>query len=277
MKKIVVEKEIILFEFLKLKLNNLSKNSIKNLLTKKLVYVNNKCITKYDYLLNINDVVEIKNTNDIDIIYEDKNIIVVNKPYGLLTVSTEKEKVKTLYHMVSEYVKRVNKNNKIFIVHRLDKDTSGLVMFAKNEKVKDLYQKSWNNIVNKRCYYAIVNGKMKNTEGAIESYLKENNNHIVYVTKNKNEGKLAITEYKVLKEKNNKTLLDINIKTGRKNQIRVHMKENNTPIIGDTKYGIKEKSKRMYLHSYKLEIMDPITKKNIKFETDIPNEFKALF
>ena len=102
MKKIVVEKEIILFEFLKLKLNNLSKNSIKNLLTKKLVYVNNKCITKYDYLLNINDVVEIKNTNDIDIIYEDKNIIVVNKPYGLLTVSTEKEKVKTLYHMVSE-------------------------------------------------------------------------------------------------------------------------------------------------------------------------------
>lgn len=277
MKKIVVEKEIILFEFLKLKLNNLSKNSIKNLLTKKLVYVNNKCITKYDYLLNINDIVEIKNTNDIDIIYEDKNIIVVNKPYGLLTVSTEKVKVKTLYHMVSEYVKRVNKNNKIFIVHRLDKDTSGLVMFAKSEKVKDLYQKSWNNIVNKRCYYAIVNGKMKNAEGLIESYLKENNNHIVYVTKNKNEGKLAITEYKVLKEKNNKTLLDINIKTGRKNQIRVHMKENNTPIIGDIKYGIKEKSKRMYLHAYKLELIDPITKKNIKFETDIPNEFKALF
>lgn len=277
MKKIVVEKEIILFEFLKLKLNNLSKNSIKNLLTKKNVYVNNKCITKYDYLLNINDIVEIKNTNDIDIIYEDKNIIVVNKPYGLLTVSTEKEKVKTLYHMVSEYVKRVNKNNKIFIVHRLDKDTSGLVMFAKSEKVKKLYQKSWNNIVNKRCYYAIVNGKMKNTEGVIESYLKENNNHIVYVTKNKNEGKLAITEYKVLNEKNNKTLLDINIKTGKKNQIRVHMKENNTPIIGDTKYGIKEKNKRMYLHAYKLELIDPITKKKIKFETNIPNEFKALF
>lgn len=276
MKKIIVKEEITLFEFLKTNLNK-SKNTIKNLLTKKLIYVNDNFITKFDYLLKEGDIVFVKTASDIDIIYEDKNIIVVNKPYGLLTVSTEKEKVKTLYHMVSEYVKRANKNNKIFIIHRLDKDTSGIVMFAKSEKIKDLYQKSWNSIVKKRCYFAIINGKMNSSEGVITSYLKENNNHIVYSSKNKADGKLAITEYKVLKEKNNKTLLDINIKTGRKNQIRVHLKENNTPIIGDTKYGIKDNIKRMYLHAYKLELTDPITKKNVKFETELPKEFEALF
>ncbi len=277
MKKLIVEKEIILFEFLKFKLNNLSKNSIKNLLKNKYVFVNNKCITKYDYLLKKGDLVIIKSSNDIDIIYEDKNIIVVNKPYNLLTISTLNEKNKTLYHMVSNYVKESNKNNKIFIIHRLDKDTSGIVMFAKSEKIKNLYQDNWNDIVINRCYYAIVNGKVNN-KGVIKSYLKEDKNNIVYSTKNEKEGKLAITEYEVLKEKNNKTLLNINIKTGRKNQIRVHMKENNTPILGDNKYGIKDKNiKRMYLHAYKLELINPLNKKVISFKTDIPEEFKALF
>ncbi|MBP3635075.1 MAG: RluA family pseudouridine synthase [Bacilli bacterium] len=278
MKKYIVKENTILFEFLKSNLSNLSKNSIKNLLHNNLVYVNDKCITKYDYLLKLNDRVVIKKSNDIDIIYEDKNIIVINKPCGLLTISTDKEKVKTLYHLVYEYVKKINKNNKIFIVHRLDKDTSGIVMFAKSEKIKNMYQDNWNEIVKERRYYAIINGKMNKKEGTIKSYLKENNNHIVYSVKNKNEGKLAITDYKVLKENHNQSLLDINIKTGRKNQIRVHMRENNTPILGDSKYGIKEKStKRMYLHAYKLELMDPITKKIIIFETGIPNEFNILY
>ena len=275
MKKFVIKEEITLFDYLRKNLNK-SKNTIKNLLTKKLVYVNDKCITKYDYLLKLDDIVDIKITNDIDVIYEDKNIIVVNKPYGLLTVSTEKEKVKTLYHMTSEYVKKSNKNNKIFIVHRLDKDTSGIVLFAKNEKIKNIYQDLWNDIVKKRCYYAVINGKMNNRKGVIKSYLKENKNHIVYVS-NKYNGKFAVTEYKVLKEKNNRSLIDINIKTGRKNQIRVHMKENNTPILGDNKYGIKNNAKRMYLHAYKLELIDPLTKKFIKFETKLPKEFEALF
>ena len=139
MKKYISKEEIALFDFLK---NNISisKNSIKNLLHDKYVYVNDTCISKYDYLLKKDDIIEIKSTNDIDIIYEDKNIIVVNKPYGLLTVSTEKEKNKTLYKLVSNYVKEKNKNNKIFIINRIDKDTSGIVMFSKNEKIKKLYQ-----------------------------------------------------------------------------------------------------------------------------------------
>ena len=272
MKKFIVEKEIILFDYLKEKLNNLSKNSVKNLLHDKYIYVNDVCITKYDYLLKINDVVSVKSSNELDIIYEDNDIIVVNKKEGLLTISTGKEKNNTLYNMVSNYVKRLNKKNKIFIINRIDKDTSGIVMLAKSEKVKNMYQDKWNNIVLGRHYYAIVEGKFKIKEGKIESYLFEDKNYIVHSCNDKNKGKLAITEYKVIKEKNNKTLLDINIKTGRKNQIRVHMKENNTPIIGDNKYGIKSKG-RMYLHAYKLEVINPKTNKKMIFETKIPNNF----
>ena len=266
-----VDKEVIIYDFLKEKMT-LSKNSIKNLLTNKYVYVNKKCVTKYDYNLKKNDIVEIKSTNDLDIIYEDKNIIVVNKPYGLLTVSTPNEKEKTLYKMVSNYVKKTNKNNKIFIINRIDKDTSGIVMFSKSEIIKKIYQDNWNNLVKSRNYLAIVKGILNKKEGEIKSNLLEDKNHIVHSSKN---GKLAITRYKVLKEKNGLSLLDINILTGRKNQIRVHMKENNTPILGDSKYGKKEKT-RMYLHAYKLSIINPINKKNMEFKTNIPNEFNKI-
>jgi len=271
MKKYIVDKEIILYDFLKENLT-ISKNSVKNILHDKYVYVDNKCITKYDYLLKKDNIVEIKTTTDIDIIYEDKDILVVNKSYGLLTISTNKENEKTLYKMVSDYVKRTNKNNKIFIINRIDKDTSGIVMFAKNKKIKDLYQNNWNDIVKERKYYAITDGILNKKEGTFKSYLYEDNNHIVHSSKN---GKLAITNYKVLKEKDNKSLLDINILTGRKNQIRVHLKDNKTPIYGDSKYGKKIKG-RMYLHAYKLVLINPINKKLITFETIIPKEFNKI-
>ena len=268
MKKYIVNNEIILFDFLK---NNLtiSKNSIKNLLKDKYIYVNDECITKYDYNLKENDILEIKSTKNIDIIYEDKDIIVVNKPYGMLTVSSQTEKDKTLYKLVSSYVKEKNKNNKIFIINRIDKDTSGIVMFSKSENIKNMYQENWNDIVKMRKYIAIIDGILKEKEGTIKSYLKEDKNHIVHSSK---EGKLAITNYKVLKEKNNLSKVDINILTGRKNQIRVHFKEKNAPILGDSKYG-KKTNKRMYLHAYKLSLINPKTKKIMNFETNIPKEF----
>lgn len=278
MEKYIVKEDETLFLFLRKTLSNISKNSVKNILHNDKVYVNNNLITKYDYIVKKGDIVEIKEKikNDIEIIYEDKYIIVVNKPSGLLTVSTNKEKVKTLYHLVMEYLKNKNKNSKIFIIYRLDRDTSGVIMFAKNEKVKHLYQDNWNSLVKKRCYLAITDGKMKKSEGTIKSYLTEKNG-FVYSTNEKN-GKLSITEYKVLKEKNNLSLLDINIKTGRKNQIRVHMSENKTPILGDIKYGSKSKViNRLALHAYKLELINPITNKLVTFESEIPKEFKMLF
>lgn len=278
MEKYIVKENEILIEFLKKTFSNLSKNSVKSLLHNEKVFVNGNMTTKYNYELNIGDVVEIREkiAKNIDIIYEDKDIIVINKPSGLLTVATEKEKNKTAYHLVMEYLKKKNKNNRIFIIHRLDKDTSGIIMFAKNERAKHLYQDNWNDIVKKRCYYAVIDGKMENKEGTIKSYLKEKGN-MVYSVKDRS-GKLAITEYKVLKERKNISLLDINLKTGRKNQIRVHMKENKTPILGDLKYGEKSKLiNRLALHAYKLELVNPVTKKLLTFEINMPNEFKTLF
>jgi 23S rRNA pseudouridine1911/1915/1917 synthase len=278
MEKYIVKENEILIEFLKKMFSNLSKNSVKSLLHNEKVFVNGNMTTKYNYELNIGDVVEIREkvAKNIDIIYEDKDIIVINKPSGLLTVATEKEKNKTAYHLVMEYLKKKNKNNRIFIIHRLDKDTSGIIMFAKNERAKHLYQDNWNDIVKKRCYYAVIDGKMENKEGTIKSYLKENGN-MVYSVKDRS-GKLAITEYKVLKERKNISLLDINLKTGRKNQIRVHMKENKTPILGDLKYGEKSKLiNRLALHAYKLELINPVTKKLLIFEASMPNEIKTLF
>ena len=276
MEKYIVKENEILIEFLKKMFSNLSKNSVKSLLHNEKVFVNGNMTTKYNYELNVGDVVEIREkvAKNIDIIYEDKDIIVINKPSGLLTVATEKEKNKTAYHLVMEYLKKKNKNNRIFIIHRLDKDTSGIIMFAKNERAKHL--DNWNDIVKKRCYYAVIAGKMESKEGTIKSYLKENGN-MVYSVKDRS-GKLAITEYKVLKERKNISLLDINLKTGRKNQIRVHMKENKTPILGDLKYGEKSKLiNRLALHAYKLELINPVTKKLLTFEINMPNEFKMLF
>lgn len=243
----------------------------KAILANKSILINNKIITKYNYLLNINDKILInkKNKTDLEIIYEDKDIIVLNKDTNLLTISTENEKEKTLYHMVSEYVKQKNKNNKIFVIHRLDKDTSGIVMFAKSLKIKELYQNNWDDLVKKRKYYAVVNGILES--GYIETYLKEDKNHFVYSSKT---GKIAKTEYKALKTNNN-TLLDINILTGRKNQIRVHMKDLNHSIIGDKKYG-NVKGKRMYLHAYELDIINPVTKKLMIFKLDLPKSFKEV-
>ena len=278
MEKYIVKENEILIGFLKKTFSNLSKNSVKSLLHNEKVFVNGNMTTKYNYELNVGDVVEIREkvAKNIDIIYEDKDIIVINKPSGLLTVATEKEKNKTAYHLVMEYLKKKNKNNRIFIIHRLDKDTSGIIMFAKNERAKHLYQDNWNDIVKKRCYYAVIDGKMENKEGTIKSYLKEKGN-MVYSVKDRS-GKIAITEYKVLKERKNISLLDINLKTGRKNQIRVHMKENKTPILGDLKYGEKSKLiNRLALHAYKLELINPVTKKLLTFEVNMPNEFKTLF
>jgi tRNA pseudouridine32 synthase/23S rRNA pseudouridine746 synthase/23S rRNA pseudouridine1911/1915/1917 synthase len=272
MYKIIEESELL--EFLYKNINK-SKNTIKHLLTNGNISVNDKIITKYNYLLKKGDIVSIKNKiDDIDIIYEDKDLIVVNKPCNLLTVSTSKEKEKTLYHMVSNYIKKANKNNKIFVVHRLDKDTSGIVVFSKSEKLKKLLQENWNELVILREYVAIVEGITKEY-GTIKSYLKEKDT-FVYNT-NKKEGKLAITNYRKIKSNDKYTLLDIDIETGRKNQIRVQMKDIGHIIIGDKKYGSKDNSiKRMALHANKLKFINPINNKLMAFETDIPNSFKKL-
>lgn len=214
----------------------------------------------------------------LNIVYEDKNYIVVDKPSGLLTVSTEKEKENTLFHKVLTYLKQKNKNNKVFIVHRLDKETSGLVLFVKNEKLKNILQKDWDNLVKLREYIAIVEGKPREKEECLKNYLVEDKTLKVHETKNNKIGKLAITKYKVITSIDKYSLLRIEIKTGRKNQIRVQLSNIGNPIIGDKKYNSKSNPiHRMGLHANKLIIINPITKKEMIFETDVPNDFLRLF
>ncbi len=261
--------------------NNLDmpKKRIKQYLTHGSIYVNNVKVTKYDYrvVTGMLIVIDTDNKNKkvlpFDILFEDDQIIVVNKPSGLLTISTNKEKEKTLYHIVSDYLKSTNKYAKVFIVHRLDKDTSGIVILAKNEKIKNQLQENWNEYVRLREYVAICHGKFKEKTGRIVQKLAETKTNLVYVSK-KNDGKEAITNYKVVKENDKYSMLSIEIETGRKNQIRVAMSTLKNPIVGDDKYGFKDKESRLYLHANRLKIYYPVIKKDILFETSIPQELK---
>lgn len=211
----------------------------------------------------------------LDIIYEDKYIIVVNKKSGILTISSAREKEKTLYYKVSDYLKKKHKSNKVFIVHRLDKDTSGLVIFAKSEEVKRKLQDNWENTI--RIYYGIVHGNKINDKGVIESYLKETKTNLVYSTKNK-DGKLAITEYERIKSNSLYSLLKINIKTGKKHQIRVHLNDIGYPLVGDKKYSnVKNKIvNKLCLHAYYLEFIHPVTNELIKLEIKYPKYFEKI-
>ena len=271
---VTVEEELL--SFLK---NNVSgsKNNIKSLLTKEMVSVNNKIVTQYNYMLKVNDIVSIgARTIDsfigkIKIVYEDNDLIVVSKPSGMLTIATEDEKdnKNTLYNVVLNYIKKKNSNANLYVVHRLDKDTSGVLMFSKNELLRDKLQKKWNQIA-RRIYYAIVYGSTKSEE-TLTSYLKENDNLVSYSSK---DGKLAITHYKKIKENENYSLLEIEIKTGRRNQIRVQLKEIGHPIVGDSKYGYKNKNvKRMLLHAFSLTIINPLNGETMSFESPVSSYF----
>lgn len=210
-----------------------------------------------------------KKNDKLDIIYEDKFLLVVNKPAHMLTVQTEKGVSTTLYNKVYEYLHK--KNQKVFIVHRLDKDTSGIVVFAKNEDLKNKLQDNWNELVKVREYYAIVEGSVKEDKQTIKQYLKENKQLKTYVAK---DGKLAITHLEVLKRSKNYSILKILIDTGRKNQIRVACESIGHSIIGDSKYGsTKNPLRRMCLHATKLVLTNPYTHKDMEFVCNIPKEF----
>ncbi len=209
----------------------------------------------------------------LTILYEDKNLLIVDKPAKLLTVATLKEKEHTLYYEASTYVKKQHPNNKIFIVNRLDKDTSGIVVFAKNEKTKLEYQNNWQDYAVNREYLAIVERKVLKDKDTLKNYLQEDKNHNVYVS---NKGKLAITSYEVLARNRSYSLLKINIFTGKKNQIRVQLSNINHPIVGDKKYkSIKNPLNRLGLHACLLELK--INNQNMVIKTKIPKEFKMMF
>ncbi len=213
----------------------------------------------------------------LKILYEDRDIIVVDKINGLLSIGTDKDKQNSAHFILNNYVKKGNPRSKerIFIVHRLDRDTSGVLVFARTEKAKFYLQENWSNF--RKKYVAVVSGNLKEKEGIIESYLTENKIYKVYSTKDTKIGKFAQTGYRVIKETEKYSLLEIELFTGRKNQIRVHFSEKGHPVVGDKVYGQTDKTvKRLALHSFSLTITHPYTQKEMTFETGIPQYFNIL-
>ena len=273
-----IDKEYNLVDFLKTL--GIAKNKAKTYVKLGFIKVNNNTVAKLPYQLKKDDILKIDKqtitTHNLNIIYEDDNYLIVDKEAGLLTISTsnvKKNEEDTLYKKVRAYLNK--KNEYCFIVNRIDKETSGLVVFVKNQELKDNLQSNWNNIVKKRGYIAIVSGKITKS-GRIENYLYEDK--LTFSHSTKYGGKKAITNYKVIKNNDFYTMLDINLESGRKNQIRVHMTEMNHPIVGDKKYYSKDNSlKRLALHHYEISLIDPITKKLLTFKSKVPNEFYNLF
>ncbi len=247
--------------------------------------MNGTPLTQFDTPLKPGDEVKVNLTREfrvfynrrLKIVYEDDDIIVINKGYGLLSMGNDKVTDGTAYSILKEYVKWGNPANKIFIVHRLDRDTSGLMMFAKNENAKNAMQHNWNNMVLNRRYVAVVEGEIDPAEGTIRSYLAENTRHEVYSTDNPDEGKLAVTRYSTIAKGKGYSLVDVELDTGRKNQIRVHLSEKGCPIAGDRRYGAGSSPiHRLALHARTLRFVHPVTKKEMNFSTPIPAGFLSM-
>lgn len=282
-KQFTVLEEDTLLPFLLSHVKNLSRNSIKSLLSKKQVSVNGKVITKFDHALMPGQRVEIApvGTTSVKppfpILFEDDSLLVIDKPAGLLSIATEGEKVKTAYHQLTAYVKSKDPKARIFVVHRLDRDTSGLLLFAKREEVKRSLQEQWDDIVERRGYVAVVEGKPPQQVGTIQSYLHENKEHIVY-SGGMQGGKKAVTNYEILNTNPTYSLLQIYLDTGRKNQIRVHMKDLSCPVAGDKKYGARTNPLgRLALHASELRIRRPDTGETLSFKVPAPRTFQRLF
>jgi len=262
------------------------KTTVKEFLKHNQVMVNGNVSTQFDTPVAQGDTVCVNTTREfqtfynprLKIVYEDDDIIVVNKGYGLLSMGTDKIKEGTAYSLLRDYVKRKDPRNKLFIVHRLDRDTSGLIMFAKTIQAKEAMQHNWNNMVIERRYVAVItNGHLEPREGEIRSYLTENAAHEVYSTTRPGEGQLAVTYYKTLRSRGKYSLVELSLATGRKNQIRVHMKEAGHPIAGDRRYGAPASPiHRLALHAQTLRFVHPITRRDMAFTTPIPAAFDKL-
>ncbi len=283
--KYSVEAPSTLLEFLIQAMPQRKRTNVKELLKHNQVAVNGTPVTQFDAPLAEGDEVKVNLTREfrvfyhrrLKLVYEDDDIIVVNKGYGLLSMGNDKVKDGTAYSILRDYVKWGDPRNKIFIVHRLDRDTSGLMVFAKTEEAKERLQHNWNNMVLERKYLAVVEGAPEPPQGMVKSYLTENSQFEVYSTDDPTKGKLAVTRYNTLRAKGKYALLEVELDTGRKNQIRVHMKDLGHPIAGDRKYGAEPSPiHRLALHARTLRFVHPVTRKEMSFTTPIPAAFASM-
>ncbi|MCE5311970.1 MAG: RluA family pseudouridine synthase [Nitrospiraceae bacterium] len=263
------------------------KSSIRNLLKHSAIIVDGKFVNRFDHELIKGQVVSVESkpktdtkrvmTAPFEILLEDAHIIAINKPAGLLTIATETEKTNTAYYLLTAYLKERDPENpeRIFIVHRLDRDTSGIVLFAKTEEAKRALQDSWAEADKK--YLVIAEGTPKDKEGTLRSYLRETKTFKVYSTDKPEDAKLAVTHYEMLKSGNGFSLLEIDLETGRKNQIRVQLADLGHPVAGDKKYGAKTNPfRRLALHAHILSFTHPSTHKRMQLKSRMPAEFRKF-
>ena len=279
-----VKTESELLPFLLECFKNKSRNYVKGILKRGQITVDGNVCKDYSYNLGPGQQLEVllyttvRDKINLNIIFEDDDIIVIDKPAGMLSISTDDERENTAYHIVGNYIKNRDKSGRIFIVHRLDRDTSGVLLLAKNERIKHTLQENWNDIVIKRGYVAVVEGKVQTPQKQIVSWLKQTKTLLMYSSDKENDGKMAITNYQVLQTSEKYSLLDISLDTGRKNQIRIHMKDIGHSVVGDKKYGaLTDPLGRLGLHASELIIKHPLSKEQIRFESPVPKAFMEVF
>lgn len=274
-----------LMDFLMKAKDGISRTTAKSLLAKRQIYVDNVITTQYNLPLRPGMKVQISKEKGkkefrsslLKIVYEDAYIIVIDKREGLLTIGTDRQKERTAHSILNEYVQRSGRQNRVYVVHRLDKDTSGLLVFAKDEKTKFTLQDHWDKIVKDRRYVAVVSGEIENDRGTITSWLKDNKMYVTYSSMTNNGGDKAITHYKTIKRANGYSLVELDLETGKKNQIRVHLQDLKHPILGDVKYGDgNDPLGRLALHAFKLSFYHPVTNELMEFETPYPSPFKGI-
>jgi len=281
-----VKEKAELFDFVLQKMESMSKTAVKSLLSSRQIFVNDKIETQYNLTLQEGDRVTINFSKTkagfhhakLSIIYEDEYIIVVDKAEGLLAVATEKNEDSTAFRIIMNYLKKQNLKNRLYVVHRIDRETSGILLFAKQKETQLLLQDNWHRDVHERVYYAMVEGSVEKDQDSIVSWLTEDwKSKKVYSSFQENGGQKSITHYQVMKRSEKFSLLKIELETGRKNQIRVHMQSIGHPIVGDKKYGSQESPiGRIGLHAAVLGLRHPVTGRPIRFESEIPKRIKNL-
>jgi 23S rRNA pseudouridine1911/1915/1917 synthase len=281
-KQYVVQQPAQLLEFLLAHVTGEGRNAIKSMLARGQIAVDGRAVTVFNYELRSGQIVTLSKDRVVEppplhglsIMYEDDAIIVINKEHGVLSIATDKDEELTAYRQLNAYVRAFNERNRIFIVHRLDRDTSGVMVFAKSEQVQQTMQNDWRERVKERTYVALVDGHVRKPEGKVESWLKENKAMKMYSSPYPGDGLHAITHYKVMQSNRQFSLLEVNLETGRKNQIRVHMQDIGHPIAGDKRYGSDSRVLgRLGLHAKVLAFEHPTKKEVVRFATDVPSSF----
>ena len=280
-----VKTQMGLLDFLLTNVEGMSRNNIKNLLKRRVIAVDGAPIAQFDFQVYPGDIVMIgnerlehRNPTKIDVIYEDEELLAINKPSGLLSIASDKEKAVTAYRQVTDYVRLQDPLARVFVVHLIDMDTSGVLLFSKSDELRKKLQDQWNDLVIKRGYYALVAGVPKENEATLRHYLKETSTHLMYISDRQGDGQLATTHYQIERKNDTYALLNVDIESGRKNQIRVQLRHIGHPVVGDDKYDtLLNPINRLGLHAYFLSLKHPDTGKVYEFHASLPKEFVSVF